>query len=172
MAAVPTMGSNALKYGSAAPKRMPSQWEEWERRQQELERREYLRRKKEAQRKRALREARIQEQIRKRNRKLALQKLSLTLLVCAVFAMLSVVVIRYAQISNLQLSNNKLEQTVSDQQSEVEDLNFKVKQATDLQNIATQAKERLNMGYPKAYQLLNVSAASAGESGSQTGGGN
>ena len=164
MAAVPTMGSNALKYGSAAPKRMPTQWEEWERRQQELERREYLRRKKEAQRKRALREARIQEQIRKRNRKLALQKLSLTLLVCAVFAMLSVVVVRYAQISN-----NKLEQTVSDQQAEVEDLNFKVKQATDLQNIATQAKERLNMGYPKAYQLLNVSAASAG--GSQTDGG-
>ena len=108
MAAVPTMGSNALKYGSAAPKRMPTQWEEWERRQQELERREYLRRKKEAQRKRALREARIQEQIRKRNRKLALQKLSLTLLVCAVFAMLSVVVVRYAQISNLQMSNNKL----------------------------------------------------------------
>ena len=36
MAAVPTMGSNALKYGSAAPKRMPTQWEEWERRQQEL----------------------------------------------------------------------------------------------------------------------------------------
>ena len=67
------MGSNALKYGSAAPKRMPTQWEEWKRRQQELERREYLRRKKEAQRKRALREARIQEQIRKRNRKLALQ---------------------------------------------------------------------------------------------------
>ena len=156
MAAVPTMGSNALKYGSAAPKRMPTQWEEWERRQQELERREYLRRKKEAQRKRALREARIQEQIRKRNRKLALQKLSLTLLVCAVFAMLSVVVVRYAQISNLQMSNNKLEQTVSDQQAEVEDLNFKVKQATDLQNIATQAKERLNMGYPKAYQLLNL----------------
>lgn len=168
MAAVPTMGSNALKYGSAAPKRIPTQWEEWERRQQELER-EYLRRKKEAQRKRALREARIQEQIRKRNRKLALQKLSLTLLVCAVFAMLSVVVVRYAQISNLQMSNNKLEQTVSDQQAEVEDLNFKVKQATDLQNIATQAKERLNMGYPKAYQLLNVSAASAG--GSQTDGG-
>jgi len=160
------MGSNALKYGSAAPKRMPT---EWERRQQELERREYLRRKKEAQRKRALREARIQEQIRKRNRKLALQKLSLTLLVCAVFAMLSVVVVRYAQISNLQMSNNKLEQTVSDQQAEVEDLSFKVKQATDLQNIATQAKERLNMGYPKAYQLLNVSAASAG--GSQTDGG-
>lgn len=106
----------------------------------------------------------IQEQIQKRNRKLALQKLSLTLLVCAVFAMLSVVVVRYAQISNLQMSNNKLEQTVSDQQAEVEDLSFKVKQATDLQNIATQAKERLNMGYPKAYQLLNVSAASAGGS--------
>ena len=83
--------------------------------------------------------------------------------------MLSVVVVRYAQISNLQMSNNKLEQTVSDQQAEVEDLSFKVKQATDLQNIATQAKERLNMGYPMAYQLLNVSAASAG--GSQTDGG-
>ena len=171
MAAVPTMGSNALKYNSAAPKRMPTQWEEWERRQREYERREYLRRKKEAQRKRALQQARIQEQIRKRNRKIALQRLSMTMLVCVVFAMLSVVVVRYAQISNLQMSNNRLEQAVSDQQAVVEDLNFKVKQATDLQNIATQAEERLNMGYPKAYQLLNINTASAGDSSGESNGG-
>lgn len=171
MAAVPTMGSSALQYGSAAPKRRPTQWEEWERRQQEQQRREQLRRKKEAQRRRAIEQARIQEQIRKRNRKLALQKVSLTLLVCAVFSMLSVVVVRYTQISSLQMSNNKLEQAVTTQRSEVEDLNFKVKQATDLQSIAKQAKERLNMGYPKAYQVLSVDAASAGTNSGQANGG-
>ncbi len=170
MAAVPTMGSNALKYGSAAPKRMPTQWEEWERRQQKSWNAANILDAKKRRRESAPCAKRgSRNKYEKGNRKLALQKLSLTLLVCAVFAMLSVVVVRYAQISNLQMSNNKLEQTVSDQQAEVEALNFKVKQATDLQNIATQAKERLNMGYPKAYQLLNVSAASAG--GSQTDGG-
>ena len=165
MAAVPTRGSNALQYGNAVPKRRPDTLEQWERRQRELERRELLRRKKEAARRRAIREARIREQIRKRNRKLALQKLSLTMLVCVVFALMSAVVVRYTQISTLQMSNNKLEQS-----AEVEDLNFQVKQATDLQNIATQAKERLNMNYPKAYQVLQVSGVSAG-SGSHTDGG-
>ena len=170
MAAVPTRGSNALQYGNAVPKRRPGTLEQWERRQRELERRELLRRKKEAARRRAIREARIREQIRKRNRKLALQKLSLTMLVCVVFALMSAVVVRYTQISTLQMSNNKLEQSVTAQSAEVENLNFQVKQATDLQNIATQAKERLNMNYPKAYQVLQVSGASAG-SGSRTDGG-
>ena len=168
MAAVPTRGSNALQYGNAVPKRRPDTLEQWERRQRELERRELLRRKKEAARRRAIREARIREQIRKRNRKLALQKLSLTMLVCVVFALMSAVVVRYTQISTLQMSNNKLEQSVTAQSAE--DLNFQVKQATDLQNIATQAKERLNMNYPKAYQVLQVSGVSAG-SGSHTDGG-
>ena len=92
------------------------------------------------------------------------------MLVCVVFALMSAVVVRYTQISTLQMSNNKLEQSVTAQSAEVEDLNFQVKQATDLQNIATQAKERLNMNYPKAYQVLQVSGVSAG-SGSHTDGG-
>ncbi len=89
----------------------------------------------------------------------AKRKAAILCYVMVVFALLSFVVLRYASVATMQLENNQLQSQLTASQTEIEDLKLKVSQATDLQTIRTEAQERLQMDYPKAYQVLTVEPA-------------
>ncbi len=162
MAKVLTMGSSALQYdyySSTAPKRKPTpQWEE-------QQRRAHLREQRERQRRLAMEQAKQAQLIREHNRKLAWHKLALTLLTVTAFSLLSVIVVRYAQIAALQWTWYKMQITIVATEQDVDQINYQLVVATNLQTVAQKASEELGMGYPKGYQVLSVETQTPATSG-------
>lgn len=155
-----TRGSSAYKL---APATVPAP----RYRETPVERRERLERQRAERARReaiaAKREARAKAQAKAE----AKRKAAILCYVVVVFALLSLVMLRYASVATIQLENNQLQTQLTASQTEIEDLKLKLSEATDLQTIRTEAQERLQMDYPKAYQVLTVDPAdtASGDSG-------
>lgn len=93
------------------------------------------------------------------SRREALKKMGILLYVCALFCVLSLVVVGYARIAALKMENNALAASIQTCNAQIDELQLELSQKTDLQYIREQAAQRLNMGYPKAYQILEIELA-------------
>ena len=176
MATVRTYGSSALNV-QAVPqrdrRRANSPTPQEQRWLEEQRRREQQRRRMEAQRREAQRVLAQQRLARKE----AAKKVAILVYVCTLFAVLSFVILGYANIANIQTKNNALSKQMDTYNAQIADLQLQLSQKTDLQTIRQQAQERLNMGYPKAFQVLEINlnknttaTATGGNAANQSGG--
>ena len=139
--------------------------------EREREHARILRQRKLAEEKRKRQIEMARRRAKQRQRAAMLQKAKVVGFVCAVFAIISLVVARYAVISSIALNNNSLKSQVETQQAELDELQLQTSMASDLQRIKKEATERLGMGFPKEYQVVNVqiddkSSATASTAGS------
>ncbi len=164
MASARTVGSSALSTRPAAqPKRRAHVPTPQEQRRIEHKRRLDQQRKREQAQKR-------EAQQRALARREAFKKCGILAYVCALFCVLSLVVVGYARVAALKMENNDLTGQIQSYTGQIDDLELELSRKTDLQYIREQAKERLNMGYPKAYQVLEIELAD--EFDTTTAGGN
>ncbi len=171
MASVRTQGSSALKMQTAPQRerqRVEAPSPQQRRRLLQQQRQEQQRRLLEAQRKEAKRRALARREV--------LKKMGILAYVCTLFAVLSVVVIGYARVADIQMQNNALSKQMNVYNTQIADLQLQLSQKTDLQSIREQAQNRLNMNYPKPYQILEVelsdttAVAAGGDVSNQSGG--
>jgi len=172
MATVRTYGSSALNMQPAPQRERRRAYEpspqERQRRLEQQRRREQQRRLLEAQR----REAHLKAVARRE----VLKKVGILLYVCSLFAVLSLVIVGYAHVATIKMENNVLAKQMDTYNTQIADLQLELSQKTDLQYIRQQAQDRLSMGYPKAYQKLEIelnksatSAATDGDTSNQSG---
>lgn len=139
--------------------------------ERERERARILRQRKLAEEKRKRQIEMARRRAKQRQRAAMLQKAKVIGFVCGIFAIISLVVARYAVISSIALNNNSLKSQVESQQTELDELQLQASMASDLQRIKQEATERLGMGFPKEYQVVNIqlndsSSATASTAGS------
>jgi cell division protein FtsL len=161
MASIRTHGSSALSV-QPAPKRQPVYVPTpQERRRIEHQRRMAQQRRLEAQRRR-------EAQQRALARVEAAKKFFILVYVLVLFAVLGAVVVGYARIAAVKMENNAIAKQIEQHDLEIASLEVTLTQKTDLQVIRQQAQERLSMGYPKAYQILEIDLGDAGVAGGET----
>lgn len=86
-------------------------------------------------------------------------------LIMFIFAVLSVVVARYAIISVNDLENYEIKENINVLNNEIDSLELKVTMQSDITEITTVAETQLNMGFPTDNQVyyLSVNPAAATE---------
>ncbi len=170
MATIRTYGSSALNMPAPQRERQrtPALSPQERRRLEQQRRLEQRRRLMEAQRREAQRRALARRE--------SLKKVGILAYVCTMFAVLSLVILGYAHVASLQMQNNAMHKQMNSYDTQIADLQLQLSQKTDLQHIREQAESRLNMGYPKAYQVLEVelsntaAVAAGGDASNQSGG--
>ncbi len=164
MASARTVGSSALKTQPDVQQRRrayaPTLQEQRRRERQRIVERQ---RKEEAAKKR-------EAQQRALARREALKKIGIMAYVCVLFCVLSLIVVGYARVTALKMENNDLTEEIQAYNSQIDELKLELSRKTDLQHIREQAMNRLNMGYPKAYQIREIVLVD--ESASTMAGGN
>jgi cell division protein FtsL len=152
MASVRTYGNLALSANPAPQRQRPFAPSPQERKRLEQARRREQLRRLEIEKKR-------EAQRRAKARRDAMKRIGLLVYVCTLFAVLSLVIVGYAGIATLKMENNALSKQISGYNKQIATLQMELTQKTDLQHIREQAQSRLNMGYPKEYQVLLIELA-------------
>jgi len=81
------------------------------------------------------------------------------LMIVIVFGSMAFLLIRYAEINEIKYNNFELKKDIEQLNIQVEEMKLQIDTAMSLENIENYAVEKLNMGHPKAEQMVYIQSA-------------